>query len=75
MFRLNASEKRASSKLETRLQALPAYQLQSWADTYLNEVGQYLLLHSREGGQDALGLAEQSAAALSAVVQEMKRRA
>ena len=74
MFKLIQGDKPVETKLEKRLRALPHYQLQGWADTYLNEVGQYLLLNGREGGREALDMAEQSAAALMAVVQELKRR-
>ena len=74
MFRLLHGEKAAETKLEKRLRALPQYQLQGWADAYLNEVGQYLLLHTREGGHEALERAEESATALLAAVQELRRR-
>lgn len=74
MFKLIQGEKRTETKLEKRLRALPQYQLQSWADAYLNEVGQFLLLHTREGGHEALERAEESAAALLATVREIRRR-
>lgn len=74
MFRL-ASTQAPQTKLEQRLRALPPHQLQGWADAYLNEVGQYLLLHNREGGHEALDLAEESATALLATVKELRRRA
>lgn len=73
MFKLKTGM-HAPGRLEKRLQQLPPYQLQGWADTCLNEVGQYLLQHTREGGREALDLAEESAVALLAVVREMQRR-
>lgn len=65
---------REKSKLEKRLESLPTHQVQLWADVYLNEVGTKLLEHTREGNRDALVQAEQSAATLLTVVQELRRR-
>lgn len=62
------------SKVAARAGALHTHAVAAWADTYLNETGRALLMYSREGDSGFLDEAEESAAALLAMVQELKRR-
>lgn len=78
MFRLvredNGHAGPARGKVDKRVKELPSHQLAQWADLYLNEVGRALLAHSKQGDPRFLDEAEESAAALLALLRELKSR-
>lgn len=80
MFRLIRGEDNghagpARGKIDKRAKALTTPVLCDWVDIYLNEIGRGMLSYRREGDPRFLQEAEESGAALAAVLQELRGRA
>lgn len=74
VFRLRRSDGRPSTRVSATISKLGTPGLRSMGDMALLEVGRALTSHAQQGDPSSLDEAEEAAAALLEVVQELKRR-